>query len=406
MKEPKVLVTMKDVQRYRVLRDCLEKKIKGTQASHILGLSYVQVWRLKKRVARDGLRGLLRPHYPSPRKISEKTVKQIAHLYREHYWDFNIMHFKDKLEEIHDIRYSYEALRNILILRGLHHSKKKKKVYRRRRRMPRAGMLIQMDSSQHRWLEDIPEKWWLTAMIDDASNEVPYARFFPKDALFSNMHVLRSFIEIKGIFMALYVDKASHFKTTRHGGIHYSINPEQEETQIERTLEELDITIIPANSPQAKGRVERLFGFFQDRLIKEMRLAGIKNYQEANRFLLEKFLPWYNSRYTHKVESAYLPLPKDKNLDLIFCKKIERRVKADNTIQVMGQTIQIPPTTIRLSFTKAKVDACILEDNRILVVYKGSIIAQAKLSKNNKIVKRERKIERFLDAREYASCGI
>ena len=102
------------------------------------------------------------------------------------------------------------------------------------------------------------------------------------------------------------------------------------------------------------------------------------------------------------MESAYLPLPKDKNLDLVFCEKIERRVRGDNTIQVMGQTIQIPPTTIRLSFTKAKVEVCILEDNRIFVVYKGSIIAQSKLSKNNKIIRRERKIEKFLDAREYA----
>ena len=406
MKEERLLVTMKDVQRYRVLKDCLEKKIKGLQASQILGLSYVQVWRLKKKVASDSLRGLLRPHYPSPRKIPEATVKSIAHLYREHYWDFNIMHFKDKLEEIHNIRYSYESLRKILISNGLHQPKKRKKVYRRRRRMPKAGMLVQMDSSQHRWLEDIPEKWWLTAMIDDASNEVPYAQFFSKDTLFSNMHVLRRFIEIKGIFMSLYVDKASHFKTTRHGGIHYSINPEQEETQIERALEELEITIILANSPQAKGRIEKLFGLFQDRLIKEMRLAGIKSYQEANKFLVEKFLPWYNSRYTHKVESAYLPLPKDKNLDVIFCRKLERRVRGDNTIQVMGQTIQIPPTTIRLSFTKAKVNICILEDNRILVVYKGSIIAESKLSKNNKIIRRERKIEKFLDAREYASCGI
>ena len=406
MEKRRFLITMKDIQRYRVLKDVIEKRLKATQASQILGLSYVHISRLKQKVLKNGLPGLLRVSRPSPRKIPERTVKSIVHLHREYYWDFNIMHFKDKLIEVHHVKLSYESLRKILISEGIHHPKKKKKVYRRRRRMPKAGMLVQMDSSQHKWLEHIPEKWWLIAMIDDASNEVPYAWFFPKDTLFSNMHVIRHFIERKGIFMSLYVDKASHFKTTRHGGIHYSVNPEQEETQIERALEELDITIISANSPQAKGRVERLFGFFQDRLIKEMRLAGIKNYQEANGFLLEKFLPWYNSRYTHEAESDYLPLPKDKNLDLIFCKKIERRVKADNTIQMMGQTIQIPPTTIRLSFTRAKVEVCILEDNRILVVYKGSIIAESKLSKSNKIIKKERKIEKFLDAREYVSCGV
>lgn len=406
MKEERLLVTMKDVQRYRILMDCLEKRITATQASQILGLSYIHTLRLKKKVAHDGLRGLLRPRRPSGRKIPHQTTKEVCYLYREYYWDFNIMHFKDKLEELHSIRFSYESIRQILIAGHLHIPKKKKIVHRRRRRMPKAGMLVQMDSSQHRWLENIPEKWWLIAMIDDASNEVPYARFFPKDTSFGNMHVIRRFIDLKGIFMSLYVDKASHFKTTRHGGIHYSLNPEQEETQIERALDELDINIIPANSPQAKGRIERLFGFFQDRLIKEMRLAGIRNYREANSFLIENFLLWYNKRYAHKVESSYLPLPKGKNLDTIFCKKYERQVKADNTVQVMGHTVQIPPNDIRLSFTRAKVDVCLLEDSRVLVVYKGSVIAESRLSKDNKIIEKERKIEELLDAREYAPCPL
>jgi len=132
-----------------------------------------------------------------------------------------------------------------------------------------------------------------------------------------------------------------------------------------------------------------------------MRLAGIKSYQEANKFLIENFLPWYNKRFSQKVEASYFPLPKGKDLDAIFCKKYERIVKADNTLQVMGQTIQIPPTDTRFSFRKAKVDVCILEDDRILVIYKGSVIAESKLSKNNKTVEKERKIEEFLNAREY-----
>jgi len=383
MKEQRFLITMKDVQRYRILKDCLKKRLKATEASHILGLSYIHTLRLKKKVAQNGLKGLLRLCRPSPRKIPQEQVKKVCYLYREHYWDFNI-----------------------LILEGIHRPKKRKKVYRRRRRMPKAGMLVQMDSSQHQWLKDILEKWHLIAMIDDASSEVPYARFFPKDTLFGNMHVIRRFIELKGIFMCLYVDRASHFKTTRHGGIHYNVNPEQEETQIERALDELDINIITANSPQAKGRIERLFGLFQDRLVKEMRLAGIRGYQEANRFLIESFLPWYNKRFAQKVESSYLSLPKDKDLDTIFSKRYERIVKADNTIEVMGETIQIPPDDTRFSYRKAKVDVCILEDDRILVVYKGSVIAESKLSKNNKVIEKEGKIEEFLDAREYVPFSL
>jgi len=407
MKEPKVSVTMRDIQRHRILKDVIEKKLKAIQASVILGLSYIHTLRLKEKVAQAGLKGLLRPGREAPNKIPDEKIKLIASLYKKYYWDFNIMHFKDKLAQLHNISLSYESIRKILIKENIHQPKKKKIVHRQRRRMPKAGMLTQMDSSQHRWLEHIPEKWWLTAIIDDATNEVPYARFFPKDTLFSNMHVLRRSIEIKGVFYSLYVDKASHFKTTRHAGLHYTVNPEQDETQIERALNELDIILILANSPQAKGRIEVLFRLFQDRLIKEMRLAGIKNYNQANKFLQEKFLPWYNSKYSHKnVESVYLPLPQDKNLDTIFCIKKERTVNSDNTIHIQGQVIQIPPSHIHMSFARRKVDVCILEDNRILILYKGSVIAKSKLSKNNKILKKEHKIEQLLNAREYQSSYV
>lgn len=406
MKEPKVLVTMKDIQRYRVIKDVLEKKLKAIQASQILGLSYIHLLRLKKKAGEAGFKGLLRSGREAPNKIPAKLANIIVTLHKEHYHDFNIMHFKDKLDEIHNIHLSYETIRQILIRAKEHHSKKKKIIHRQRRRMPKTGLMEQMDSSQHQWLEHIPEKWWLTAIIDDANNEVPFARFFPEDTLFSNMHVLRQFIEIKGLFYYLYVDKASHFKTTRHGGLHYNVAQEQEETQIERALNELGINIIPANSPQAKGRIEVTFRLFQDRLIKEMRLARIRSYSQASRFLLEKFLPWYNARFAHKdVESAYMPLPKDKNLDLIFCIKKERTVSNDNTIQIYGQVIQIPPSDIRLSFAKSKVEVCLLEDKRIFVLYKGKIIAESKLSKNNKVIKKEKQIEEFLNQREYVAIS-
>lgn len=401
MKEPKILVTMKDVQRYRIIKDVLEKKLKAISASQILNLSYIHLLRLKKKVKEHGFKGILRHGREAPNKIPDELADTVIELRKKYYYDFNIMHFKDKLDEVHKIHLSYETIRQILIQAKEHYPKKKKKIHRMRRRMPKAGLLVQMDSSQHRWLEHIKEKWWLIAPIDDATNEVPYARFFPQDSLFANMHVLRRFIEIKGLFMSLYVDKASHFKTTRHGGLHYNVAQEQEETQIERALEELSINIIPANSPQAKGRIEVTFRLFQDRLIKEMRLAGIKTYDEANRFLQDEFLPWYNAKYTHKAESAYMSLPKDKNLNHIFCIKKERIVNMDNTIQVYGQTIQILPSEIKRTFVKLMVDACLLEDNRIFVLYKGSIIAESKLSKNNKVIQKEKKIEKLLNTREY-----
>lgn len=266
-------------------------------------------------------------------------------------------------------------------------------------------MLVQMDSSFHYWLPLLKNKWWLIAMIDDATNEVPYAQFFPKDTLFANMHAIRRFVELKGTFLSLYVDKASHFKITRHGGLHYQVTHEHDETQIERALHELDINLITVNSPQVKGRIEVTFRLFQDRLIKEMRLAKIKNYQQANRFLTDTFFPWYNKKYAHPAESVYMPLPPNKNLYLVFCIKKERMVNKDNTIQIYGQIIQLPPSKIVLSLANKKVDVCLLEDNHIFVMYKNSVIVESKLYKNNTTIEREFEIKNLLNQREYAAIN-
>jgi len=404
MNESKIIVTMKDIQRYKVLQDVVERRLTGLKAAEILGLTNVHISRLKERLSTGGFDALLRklPAVPPNKQVTQEQLDKIIKLREDIYYDFNINHFKEKLNEKHHIPYSYSTIRCILVKYDLHQPRKKKTVHRIRRRMPKSGMLVQMDSSQHNWLPHIEEKWWLIAMIDDATNEVPFAYFFPADTLFANMHVIRCFIEIKGLFISLYVDKASHFKTTRHSGIHYTVNPEQEETQIERALTELDITLITANSAQAKGRVERLFGTFQDRLIKEMRLANIQNYQQANKFLLKTFLPDYNNRFSIKnVESMYTPLPNNINLDTVFCVKFERTVNKDNTLQVRGNLIQIPPSKYHLSFAKRKVDVCILENNRVFILYNNKIICQSKLSKNNKIYKKERKIENIINLREY-----
>ena len=397
----KLIVTMKDLKRHKILQDALDKRLTLKEASMLLSLSYRQTLRLKAKVEAGGLEAILRPHRAAPNKLKEHVTIEIVKLRKELYYDFNICHFMDKLHEVHKMPYSYETIRKILIDNNEHNPKKKKKIHRQRRRMPKAGLLEQMDSSQHKWLTAIKDKWYLIAIIDDATNDVPYAKFFHKDTLYANMHVLRRFIEIKGVFSALYVDKASHFKTTRHGGLNYNVAQDQEETQIERALGELGIDVIPANSPQAKGRIEVTFRLFQDRLIKEMRLAGIKNYDEANEFLLEKFLPYYNQRFTHEAESAYTALPIGKNLDHVFSIKKERTVNNDNTIQIYGQIIQIPPSKIKRTFARLKVDVCLFENNKIVVLYKGSVIAESILSKDNKIIVKERKTEKLLNNREY-----
>ena len=361
-----------ELKRHKVLTDVLEGIIDLRTASELLGLSYRHTLRLRDRFKAEGINGLLRkmPLKPPNTKITPEMEHRIVSLRKELYKDFNILHFRDKLRDMHGIELSYESLRQILIKEGLHEPRKKRKVYRRRRRMPRSGMLVQMDSSQHRWIDEIHEPWWLVAMIDDADGYV-YGRFYPSDTVWANMKVLKEYIKRRGLFMALYVDKASHFKTTRHGGIHYEVSVEQAETRIQSALKELNIEIVYASSPQAKGRIERLFGFFQDRLIKEMRLKGIKDYEEANRFLQEEFLPWYNSHYTLSVESTYRELSKDKDLDLIFTIRHPRKVNNDNTVRFKGKVYQLLPVNGIKSFSSKWVEVCEYENGRTDILFEG-----------------------------------
>jgi hypothetical protein len=401
-------VSMKDIKKYDILKQVVAKQIKGIQAAVLLGYHPVHISRMKKKVISAGIQGILRPKQPSNRKIADSLKEQVKNLYRQTYYDFNIRHFNDKLREVHEIDLSYETIRKILVSEGIHVPKKKKLVHRRRRRMPRSGLLIQMDSSEHNWLPFIKEKWSLTATIDDATSKVPFAQFYPSDGVFNNMEAIRKTIEKEGLFCALYADKASHFTTTRYGGLHVTVAQEQDDTQIERALQEIGITFIGANSPQAKGRIERLFRTLQDRLIKELRLHNIKNYRQANQFLQNYFLDYHNKRFakTQNVESSYKPLPKDSNLDLIFCKKYQRTVNFDNTVQVQGVVIQIPPSKYRLSFARCVVDICLLENNDIHVLYKNQLIHSAKLSKNSKAYRLMKQTENILHQREYQLCTV
>ncbi|GAB6183485.1 ISNCY family transposase [Thermodesulfovibrio hydrogeniphilus] len=391
------------MKRFEVMNQVLSGFLTLKQAQEILGLSYRQVLRLKERFKFQGFEGLLRkiPEPPTALKIDSSVKDEIISLRKSLYWDFNILHFKDKLKDVHDINLSYESIRKILIQEGLHEPKKKRKVYRRRRRMPKAGMLVQMDSSQHRWIEGIGQQWWLVAMIDDADGFV-YAEFHPSETVWANMSVIRAYIEQRGVFMALYTDKASHFRTTRHGGLHYHVEVQHKETQIARALNELGIKLINANTPQAKGRVERKFRFFQDRLIKEMRLSGIRDYDEANKFLKEEFLTWSNSRYTLSVESLYMPVATEKDLDLVFSIKHPRKVNKDNTLRYCGGVYQILPVKGIKSLAGKWVEVCELRDGRMEILWEGKRIGYSEIKGLDKTEKeRLKEKEEILNLRTY-----
>ncbi len=340
----KYSLTMKDIKRHKIINSWLKREITGNQVSILLGISYRHALRLKRAFKEKGLEGIVSKKRGGRKGISNLLKERVSGLFKGKYDSrFNIAHFNEKLNNLENIHLSYSTVKNILIEKRLHKPRKRKgdSGYKRRKRMPREGMLIQMDSSLHQWLENIPEDWYLITMIDDATNELLFAKFFYKDTSFNNMEVIRKVVENKGIFMSLYVDKASHFKTTRYGGLHYNVSIEHEETHIEKLLKDIGITLIPANSPKAKGRIGRDFGTFQDRLINEMWLAKIKDYREANSFLREVFISYWNKRFKRRprVEGSVYRSDRGINLDLVFTKRYVRNVSNDSTISFCKQEI-------------------------------------------------------------------
>lgn len=399
-------LTMKDIKRHEIINSWLKREITGNQVSVLLSISYRHALRLKRAFKEKGLEGIVSKKRDGRKGISNLLKKRVADLFKGKYDSrFNIAHFNEKLDELEDIHLSCSTVRNILIEKSLHKPKKRKgdSVYKRRKRMPREGMLIQMDSSFHQWLENIPEDWYLITMIDDATNELLFAKFFHKDTSFNNMEVIREVIENKGLFMSLYVDRASHFKTTRYGGLHYEVSIEHEETHIEKILKDLGITLIPANSPQAKGRIERDLGTLQDRLINEMWLAKIKDYREANNFLSEVFISYWNRRFKRRsrVEGGVYKSTFGINLDLIFTRRYIRTVTNDSVISFYNQEIPVPITRRKLNPVRKEVEVRLSSEGTIWVMYEGRVIYRTEISEENSLVKKEKLIENILKHRSY-----
>jgi hypothetical protein len=244
--------------------------------------------------------------------------------------------------------------------------------------------MLQFDTSDHDWLESRGPRLYLIGGIDDATSGCPGARFALSDSCSENMGVLKQIVETKGIPLCFYCDRDSKFKTTRHEGLHYQLKGEYGQTQIERALSELGVEIIYAHSPQAKGRVERAWGTFQDRLCSELRLHKISTLQAANRYLTKKFIPGYNIKFAHPAReagSAYRALPEDLDLNNIFCTKEERTVASDNTISYKTKTFQILPCKYRISFVKAKVMVHTHLDESIHIFFKEQELRYKRIHK-------------------------
>jgi len=370
-------LSQKEIARYGIIQNTTEGYLKADLAAEELCLSRRQIFRLKRRLKEEGIEGLIHRSRgrASPRRTKESLKDTIGYLYQGKYAGFNISHFTEMLYEREGILISRETVRGILLKKGSYEKKKKYPKHRSwREPMPKEGMMLLFDTSDHDWLQGRGPKMKLIGGIDDATKDVPHAQFALTDSLEANMATLRRIIEKRGIPLSLYVDKDSKFITTRHGGLHVRIKQHQEKTRMQRAFDELGINVIYAESPQAKGRIERLWGTFQDRLISELRLEGILSLEEANEYLHTVFLPKHNKKFTRKPkveEKAYRPVPEEMDLKQILCIKEERHVQGDNTISFEARRYQILPTETRLGFARAKVEVQRHLNGTIHIFYKG-----------------------------------
>src|ERR1700722_6100479 len=279
-----------------VLLKAMAKKITWWAAAEIIGVTDRTMRRWRERLEKDGYAGLAdrRKGKPSAQRIPLVTIEKVLGLYQETYYDLNIRHFHEKLRDQHAIQLSYTWVQKALQGAGLVAKRHKRGPHRRRRpRRPLPGMLLHIDGSKHRWFQD--DRYYdLIVILDDATSEIYYAQLVDEESTLTCMAGVREVIERKGLFCSLYSDRGSHFFYTPKAGESVDKN---RLTQFGRALKELNIHMIAAYSPQARGRMERSYGTWQGRLPQELRLAGITTVEAANGFLREHYIQEFNRRF-------------------------------------------------------------------------------------------------------------
>jgi transposase len=344
-----IMLSQEELRRLHVLTKVIEKRLKQKEAASILGVSTRQIRRLVKRIEKAGEAGIVHQSRgkSSNRKIPEKTKSMIIELYRKEYGDFGPTMAAEKLLERHNLQISDETLRIWLIETGDWKVKRKKKQHRQwRERKHHYGEMVQIDGSHHDWFEARGPVCVLMGYIDDATGNV-FGKFYEYEGTIPAMDSFRRYIRKNGIPMSIYLDKHTTYKSRVKEPLYYGVTQKESLSQFERAMKELGVRVIHAHSPQAKGRVERLFRTFQDRVVKEMRLKGIKNIEEGNKFL-QYYLPIYNRRFAVKAkekESMHRKVTKGLDLDKVLCLKTERTLRNDFTVAHKGLLYQVIEST-------------------------------------------------------------
>jgi len=332
----------REIKRLHLIYQALGRKISQKQAAEVAGLSPRQMRRLMKRVEAEGDRGILhrRRGQPSNRRLADQTKQKVLELFEKHYPDYGPTLASEKLHERHRIEIHPETLRLWLRQARLPYKQRKARPHRQwRPRRSCFGEMVQLDGSHHDWLEGRGPKLVLMGYIDDATSTVE-ARFYDHEGTVPALDSFRSWVQRYGIPCSVYLDKHTTYRSPQTPTVEEQLQGrEQSQSQFQRAMSELGVEVIHAHSPAAKGRIERLFQTLQDRLVKELRLAGASTLAEANQ-VLQGYLPLYNQRF--RVQAAqptdlHRRVPARLDLDTVLCLKTPRRLNADSTVQHDGQ---------------------------------------------------------------------
>jgi transposase len=353
-----------------VILKAMAGKLKWWEAAEIIGVSDRSMRRWRERYEEHGYDGLYdrRKRHPSPKRVPLQTVERVLQLYREKYFDFNVRHFHEKLVEQHGIQLSYTWVKLALQGAGLVGKQRRRGTHRRRRpRRALPGMLLHIDASKHAWFGD-GRYYDLITILDDATSEIYYARLVEEEGTRTLMPAVREVIEQRGVFCALYSDRASHFFVTPQAGGKVDAN---QVTQWGRALQELGIQMIPAYSPQARGRMERSYRTWQGRLPQELRLRQMTTVAAANQFLHQEYRAEFNRRFAvaAAAKGSAFVRTRRKDLGWVFSIQQERRVNADNTIALENRVLQIEKSRWRNTLAGCKVTVYEFLDGRVAVRY-------------------------------------
>jgi len=384
MEGDKITLSQKQLQRLRVMSLVEAGKITLKEAAEKIGRSYRQAKRIWRRVKEEGGKGVIHGNTgkPSNHRTPEELQEKVLQLSQNRYGMFNDTHFTEMLTEREEIRLSRETVRKIRREAGIGPKRKRrgKKHRKRRERKAQEGLMVLWDGSPHPWLGPNHSPCCLMAAMDDANGALLAARFFPFEGSYGYLWLLQKLVNQNGIPVSIYQDRhgALH-RNDDHWTLEEQLAGRQELTQVGQALAALGIHPIFALSAEAKGRIERLFGTLQDRLIAELCLAGIRTMEEANEFLESTFIKAFNRRFavsSRQSEKAWRKVPQNLDVNRAISFRYPSKVGLDNTVRLGGLVMDIPPGPQGRSYAKAKVEVRQLLDGSWKIYYQDHLIAK------------------------------